>query len=390
MMKRINKLSQIIIIGLAVIAWSFIALEFVVESCWVIILSSLCGYLILIGFTLKKEWIKIICFNLAAILFALMLLEGYLWYKNYLKLVLTDKLTKKTLLYDEYDHELGYRPKRNFSSYQEKKIGDKLLYKSLISFKNHLRYTPNNNPKSDSSMLFFGCSFMLGQGLSDNQTLPFYLNSRIKSQVFNYGNHGYGPHQMLKQIETRLENDIKNIKGKKNALYSFIPHHISRATGKSKWDIFGPKYELINNKLVNTGPFNSNEKTFLNYLLFKVYKSYLYIKFINGKKATYNDLLTTIAILKKSKFLLQKRKIDLRILIWDDPNSISGIFHNTQDYQNFINELVKANFTLYFVSNAIPDYQINHEKYVILNDGHPNSVANETIAKYLYLQLLKK
>ena len=31
-----------------------------------------------------------------------------------------------------------------------------------------------------------------------------------------------------------------------------------------------------------------------------------------------------------------------------------------------------------------------HEKYVILNDGHPNSVANETIAKYLYLQLLKK
>ena len=380
------KLFQNIIIGLIAIIISIIAIEYYEHSCWLITFCEIFSYLLYLGLSFKTELLKIICFNLSAIFFTLTISEGYFWYNSYFKKLLSNELKSRILVYDEYNKDLGYCPKKNFKSNEIVKIGDKLIYNSLITFKNGLRYTPSNNLKSDSCILFFGCSFMAGQGLNDNETLPFFMNKLLKNQVLNYANHGYGPHQMLKQIETRLNNDIKNIKGNKSAIYSFIPNHILRTAGKTSWDTFGPRYEIINNQLVYIGPFNLKNNNFLNYLWLKIRKSYLYIHYVIESRPTDDDILRTIAIINQSKVILQKQGIDFSVFIWDDP----CMNYNIDDYQRFNGELKKANIKLFYVSKAIPDYKTNRDKYVILNDGHPNGNANRKVAEYLYNQLFKK
>ena len=51
---------------------------------------------------------------------------------------------------------------------------------------------------------FFGGSFMFGHGVENDQTLPYYFvrNSRGTFEGFNFAGEGWGPHQMLSEIET--------------------------------------------------------------------------------------------------------------------------------------------------------------------------------------------
>ena len=55
---------------------------------------------------------------------------------------------------------------------------------------------------------FFGCSFMFGHGVEDDQTLPYYFVREAGGtfEGFNFAGEGWGPHQMLREIENRLRS----------------------------------------------------------------------------------------------------------------------------------------------------------------------------------------
>ena len=91
--------------------------------------------------------------------------------------------------------------------------------------------------------MFFGCSFMFGHGVEDDQTLPYYFvqEARGTFEGFNFAGDGWGPHQMLREIETGF---VRRVAGTPElAIYEAIPDHLRRVAGRAPWED-GPKYDL--------------------------------------------------------------------------------------------------------------------------------------------------
>ena len=106
-------------------------------------------------------------------------------------------------------------------------------------------------------VVFFGCSFMFGHGVEDDQTLPYYFVQEAKGtfEGFNFAGDGWGPHQMLREIETGF---VRRVAGTPDlAIYEAIPDHLRRVAGRAPWED-GPKYDLCRgNEACYSGPFHS-------------------------------------------------------------------------------------------------------------------------------------
>ncbi len=91
---------------------------------------------------------------------------------------------------------------------------------------------PPSNKENGKCVLFFGGSFTFGEGLNDNETMPYSVGIKMKGkyQVYNFGFHGYGPHQMLSAIEHNMVNDIISCK-QKYVIYQALVTHADRSGG---------------------------------------------------------------------------------------------------------------------------------------------------------------
>ncbi|HVO76142.1 MAG TPA: hypothetical protein VMT35_19110, partial [Ignavibacteriaceae bacterium] len=115
--------------------------------------------------------------------------------------------------------------------------------------------------------------------------------------------------------------------------------------------------------------------------------SYIYKKFFFSRKASRNDVMRTIEIIKKSNQLLFDHKITLYVFVWDIPIGIENAFSDKNDYFFFIDQLKRDNVNILFLHDAIPDFNENENSYTFPNDGHPNSLGNKKIAEYLNMQI---
>lgn len=87
-------------------------------------------------------------------------------------------------------------------------------------------------------LLFLGCSFTFGEGVSDDETLPSQaakINSRYHS--YSYSFHGWGPGNILRRIQKpNFADEIDETRGK--AVYLFIDDHLRRVVGNLSIDMF--------------------------------------------------------------------------------------------------------------------------------------------------------
>ena len=394
-MKKILKIKRImsnrlvwLSLGLLLLLLAYLSFE-LFPSCnynWVVLLLAAFTYLLLSGLKTKIVTIKILFFNISAIFFALFLFESYLWLRDIWppKAVVVE--THSAGGYGVAHPYLGYGPKYDGIFTVKKTLDSEVIYDISYKIKDGLRYTPNSNENSENCALFFGCSFTFGQGLTDTSTLPFFFNqcAREKYKVFNYGFKGYGPHQMLSTIENRVVKDIQGFNKEKIAVYSFIPHHIHRAAGYSIWDYDGPKYEIIEDHLRKVGTFR-NLPIGIDKIL---NKSYIYKLLLFEKKASHYDIMRAIEIMKKANELLIKQNVVLYVFVWDNPSAIENAFQKHNDYYYFLDEMKKNNIKTFFLHDAICDYAEKKNTYKLHHlEGHPNGLANEKIANYIYSQL---
>jgi len=96
--------------------------------------------------------------------------------------------------------------------------GDEILFNVLYTTdEKGRRITADNQSTADTLILLFGCSYTYGEGLNDDETFAWQLSELLgpKFQVYNYGFHGYGSHQMLALLESdrldEFEKKYKNI-----------------------------------------------------------------------------------------------------------------------------------------------------------------------------------
>jgi hypothetical protein len=76
-----------------------------------------------------------------------------------------------------------------------------LLYDVTYRFRDGRRITPGQPSHSSFSVIVMGCSFTLGEGLDEDQTLTAFLQRFLKNAtVHNAASHGWGPADLLLSV----------------------------------------------------------------------------------------------------------------------------------------------------------------------------------------------
>jgi hypothetical protein len=104
------------------------------------------------------------------------------------------------------------------------------------------RRTPTSGTPRPRFVLFFGDSNMFGYGVTERQTIPYYVGELARDyQPYNYGVPGYGPAHLL-ELAKRLspEREIQEREGA--AVFFLIPGHIARVIGASEVLDYGAYY----------------------------------------------------------------------------------------------------------------------------------------------------
>ena len=284
------------------------------------------------------------------------------------------------------DSITGYKAKPNVHATSLRKNSDEVIYNVSYTSNNFgYRNTPNSNPDSKHCILLFGDSFTIGEGLNDDQTLPYFLNQHLHLRVFNFGFHGYGNHQALALLKSGEVTSITQDCDDYIAFYESLPGHIRRANGFSTWeDLNAPRFELINNTLIWKNQHKSLWDKITNKLFLQLKeKSYLF-KFLRPKY-TYNERYNALyfAILQEIDSLLRTQfHTKLHFILWDSNNLSSDI--EAMESNAIIAWLKNQDFAWFLVSTILPQYADNRLQYGIHScDTHPNALANELIAKFL-------
>jgi len=367
-------------------------LNFFILHGYLLVLILLSAVLIVTGLVVNRSFLKQVFYNLSAVFIALILYETYLWMRKPDKDKTYNTGTYARTGYFNQSDLLGYQP-ADSGTFTSKKFtsGGVPVYEVTYTFKNGKRFTPNSYEDSPDVAVFFGCSITFGEGVADTCTWPYYYNeaSGNKYRVINYGFHGYGPHQMLAIAENRLADDLRNGNaGKVVAIYSFIPDHIRRCAGYSKWDKNGPRYEIVNGKLIREGTFASLQdpgtKSNLLVSAWKSSNTYLANFALESKKASQDDVRRTIEIIRKTRAILQNHGIPFRVVAWNQRKDPGRIEQKDLDY--FYTILKQSGIPVLFVTDTVSRERFEKERdlYSIRNEVHPTPYFYKTVACYIF------
>jgi hypothetical protein len=230
--------------------------------------------------------------------------------------------------------------------------------------------------------------------------MPYRVGQKSNGRyrVYNFGFLGYGPHQMLSQLEQGLVDSAIQCRPA-YAIYQALPDHVSRAAGLEAWDQFGPKFVRTDNgSVVQRGHFeDENKGGFLaglrrfhyslpnraKHYLEKsaLYKGLLYLH----RPVNDQDLDLCLRIVDQSRRTLEARYegIQFHVLFWD----FSG---EDPTETKLIQGLRAQNIKVHLISNILPEYRDHENRFEIHPaDGHPNKLAYELLADYILRAIVK-
>jgi hypothetical protein len=341
----------------------------------------------------KKPIIRVILLNIGAILIIFSLYEAYLYTikpNNYPIIEYVDANGHQKDYYEGHDI-FGHRPIKYNAVTARSLFNEKVIFEVTYTINSQgLRINPpSNNVKKDGCILFFGGSFTFGEGVNDNQAMPYLveIKSEGKYTTYNFGVQAYGPHHMLAALEQGFVESIINCEPK-YAIFQTMTDHVIRAAGMASWEKFGPRYILDQNgQAVFAGQFNYPDT--LSYKLkLQLEKSLIISRIISRYRTIDNEHIDLFAgILDKAKRIIDKRYHDCQfhVIFWD----------NTWDNENgerdkVLRKLSSHGFKVHLISDILPDYNENVPKYRIEHDGHPNALAHDQIADYVVKNILNE
>lgn len=334
----------------------------------------------------KRNFVKLLGINLSAVILALTIFEAYIWFERGEFFV-----TVHNTLPHKIDNVLGYAPKKEQKVTETGFYKDKLIWDATITInENGLRITPLCNDSAiKGSALFFGCSFTYGFGVNDSETMPYQVGIKSKGKycIYNFGFRGYGPHQMLSELEHNTVKNIVNNKGKIYAVYQTIGDHIRRVAGLTWWDEHGPRYILGNNGEVKFAG-NFDDTRILPAVIIKYLKKSLLYRDIIVSKRFFNDdkdleLFLGIVYAAKKNFERVYPKGEFHVIIWD-VRFESDMLEKVLDYFQV------SGINVHLITTILPDYQYNEVKYILSPyDDHPNALTHRLIAEYITNNILK-
>lgn len=227
-----------------------------------------------------------------------------------------------------------------------------------------------------------GCSFMFGEGLSDEQTMAWKLQQLFpEKRVLNYGVMAYGTYQSLLMLGKRLpglrDTDI--------VIYGFMVHHIDRNVAPAYWratlNLYSKQPVLVpyvtlnrENRLARNAP-----KPFTPWfagrhlIAFRNLEAYLKAKaFMAGNNTEKHTIMQLLLLEMRDR--CKSRGCPLIVAMLNAPQNVESF------YTGFCraNQIPVINFDL----GPIRDKPLQNPE-----DGHPNETVNtlwaEQTARFL-------
>jgi hypothetical protein len=296
----------------------------------------------------------------------------------------------------------GYAIEKNSRIRSSETFGNETIYDVIYTTNQYgLRVSPHDLkdssvilPKDFKNVVFFGCSCTFGEGVQDNETWPYLFEEKSggKYRSYNLAMEGYGPHQMLRILETGSLDQILVDKQPSIAIYLALPQHVIRSSCKYPyftWDVNGPRYELNSlNEVEYGGKFNETLLLKIKFMIFQqLAKSHLisesfWIKQLLGWNVIQEDKEIFIKIILKSKEMFcQRYNGKFYVVLW--ANNIW--FEDSDEYKYIVSELKKYPVNLIEIKDIFGKYDTSKDKniYLIKFDAHPNKLAYQRIAEYM-------
>jgi len=168
----------------------------------------------IVYFLVASAWaITIVLFSLPEVLrngalicgsvfFSMALVETSMYYANRSQIIITRTIPVE---WRRDEKGMGSQPLPNTTIAFEESLDGRLIDDVTYRFDGSgLREIPASVQGRPHRVVFFGCSFMFGHGVKDDETLPYYFVREASGTIegFNFAGDGWGPHQMLREIET--------------------------------------------------------------------------------------------------------------------------------------------------------------------------------------------
>lgn len=173
--------------------------------------------------------------------------------------------------------------------------------------------------KASRFVVSLGDSFTFGEGVTTGEDYPSQLAKKLNPEyhVYNFGKPGFGPNDLLFNLQTNLESFRDMTQNEGIAIWYFISAQLERTScgfrcllnRKNSFVLDKPKYELAGNKPVYVGKL-SDTIPFSRAMMTLFAKSEA-LKFgINSFPVEFskNDYRTFVAVLKEIKFNLEAAK----------------------------------------------------------------------------------
>jgi hypothetical protein len=345
-----------------------------------------CGLLAWLAITAGSDTVRAIFFNLGFVFLALAAAEGYLAYKQKPSHHHEGRYAERQL-YRTRSTILGTMPRKNTVVDSRKYSWGELVYDVTYSIDaNGLRVAPPVAPGGgESCILFFGGSFTFGEGVEDDETTAYRVGQRLEGRyrVFNFGYHGYGPHQMLSALESGLAKSIADCDAR-YVVYLALVAHVRRSAGLALWDLAGPRYVLAANGVERDGSLSENYRLpppvirFLSkWRLFRAVMTRLYGTVDDEDIELYN------AIVEQSRNVV----VDLypaarfHVILWNyDKGKV-----NQDVFEKLVVGMAKRNLDVTIMNEILldVDQEQGKKKYNIPYDGHPTALFHDLLSAYI-------
>lgn len=232
------------------------------------------------------------------------------------------------------------------------------------------RVTPGTN-KNGEGLVFFGGSNMVGELVNDNETLPYYVSESLghRYNAVNLGWSGWGPHQMLRLLETGIVKEV--VKGPlRGAVLKTAIWHTQRVLGYSSWDQRGPKYQRQDNEILTyMGPFKSERR--INFETMLKQSRLIQWVFQRTETITSHDIELYIDVIVQSSVLLNEQYgVSLTILFWPSPSRPALYGGYSPDM--VIQRLKEEGLTVLEAADVL---NYKDPEMMIAGDGHPTPLA---------------
>ncbi|UYN94957.1 MAG: hypothetical protein KIT25_23565 [Enhydrobacter sp.] len=291
----------------------------------------------------------------------------------------------KPAQWSPYDSVVGYRPKPDTSVEVLATFGDKTVFHQTYTIEpSGARRTPGSVPQAPT-YLFIGDSFVFGEGLADDETLPsqFAQGLRTKSHVVNLGVLGYGPNHLVRAMEAGLYD--AHVVGKVEAVITWIiPDQLMRVTGDGGWLTLSPRYVLEEDGRVrHTGSFLEHRLT--NPVAGAAYLARSRVGWVAramGASLQREQTDLYVALLARLKELVEERYKAPLVLIYQWPDEVVPGANDLDHLPTF--ESIKAlGMKMVSVRQIIGKESRDWHLYAIPHDGHPNARLDALLAKSL-------